>query len=217
MKTRANVDAGTRLPLPDRLPGFAAGSRARPLDGTFRESGPGVFSRQESTGFVSISGSGISINGGGARDGKAHLAAHETGEAHRRGRHVSPPAYRSRERLPVRLAVCRRHILPVVEEGRPGFPATCRGGIDAGHIGIDRVQHTRRISIQRGHSQAGLAGRADELPAQPGDEPLPGFDVRHDRLDTADNASRRCGGSYTGPHESSPCSERYMVNMRPAG
>ena len=180
----ANVDAGTRLLLPDRLPGFAAGSRARPFDGTFRESDPGVLSGEKSTGFVSIhdvssSGSSISINRGGARDGKAHL---------------SPPSSRLRERLPIHLAVRRRRILLVVEEGRLGFPATCRSGVDAGRIGIDRMQHTRRISIQRGISQTALAGRTDELPAQPSDELLPGLDVHHGRLDPAGNVSWRCGG-----------------------
>ena len=198
MPARADVDAGRRLPLPDRLPGFAAGGRARPLDGTFRESSPGVLTGQESTGFVSIlevslSGPGTSIHRGGARDRKAHLAAHETEEAHRRGRHVSPPACRLHKRLlPIRLAVRRRRLLLIVlivEEGRLGVLATCRGGIDAGYGGIDGVQHARRITIQRGHAQAALAGRADELPAQPIDEPLPGFDVHHGRLDTGGGTS----------------------------
>ena len=90
-----------------------------------------------------------------------------------------------------------RHLMqhPPHLEGRLGVFAIRRGGIDAGHGEIDGVQHARRIAIQQGHTQAALTGRADGLPAEPIDEPLPGFDVHQSRLDTAGSASWRCGGA----------------------
>ena len=83
---------------------------------------------------------------------------------------------------------------PVIEKGRLGFFMICRGGIDAGQIGFDGMQHTGRISIQRRHSQAALRSRTNELPAQPVDEPLPGFDVHHVRPDARGIVSYGRGG-----------------------
>ena len=82
-------------------------------------------------------------------------------------------------------------IVLIVEQGRLGFFVTRRRGIDAGHGGFHRVQHTRRISVQRGHSQGALTGRADELATQPFDKLLPGFDVHHFRPRAADCVSQR--------------------------
>ncbi len=159
MRARPNVDAGT--PLPDRLTRLAGTHRARPRDGTFRELRADILPELKSTRRVPVFNT--SINGSGRRDGKTHVAANVTGETHGRRRHVPSPARRLRKRPGFRLVVHERRLFLVIEEGRLGFFVTCRGGIDAGHVWVDGMQHTRRISIQRGHAQAPLAGRTNEL------------------------------------------------------
>ena len=94
---------------------------------------------------------------------------------------------------PTRHPSARRIVL-IVEQGRLGFFVTHRGGIDAGHMGFHRVQYTRRISVQRGHSQAALTGRTDELATQPFDKLLPGFYVHHFQFRAVGRVSWRNGG-----------------------
>ena len=165
MRPRANVEAGTRLP--DRFSRLARHRGTRPRDGLFREQGTGVLASLESTSLTAFPGSFIDGRGNGDRE--THVAPDEAGEANGRRRHVSTPAGRLGERALLRFTIRERRIFRVVVER----------GIDSGKAGINGVEHPRRIALQRRHPEAPLAGRTNELSAQPGHQLLPGLDVHH--------------------------------------
>ena len=190
---RANVDAGARLP--DRLSRLARHRGTRPRDGLFREQGTGVLASLESTSLTPFPGSFIDGRGNGDRE--AHVAPDEAREAHRRRWHVSTPAGRLGERAILRFTIRERRIFLVVEESRLGPFLARRSGVDAGQAGVDGVQHTRGISVQRRHPEAPLAGRTDELSAQPGHQLLPGLDVHQFQTPTKVDAARSSVASKT--------------------
>ena len=75
------------------------------------------------------------------------------------------------------------------------------------------MQHSRRISVQRGHLHALLAGRPHELVAQPRDESVPVFDVIHGisgGAGTASGCSREsiCYSSCQSPASGVACRKR---------
>ena len=145
----ASVYAGA--PVPDSIAGLVAcSSGRRPGHGALRKLGPLVQRAKESAPLVTLVVA-IMVDGGGWHDGETNIAPNEEREACRGRRDVAAPAGRLRNRLIVRRAVRGRRVILVVEEGFFGFVGPRQSRVYAGTAMFDGMQHSRRISIPRGH------------------------------------------------------------------
>ena len=192
MRPRADIDAGA--PLPDLMAQAAGRRGARPTHGLFREPSPDVLANPKPPFLLPLPG--VLVDGCGSGDRQPHVSANEAGEADRRRRNIPTPTGRLGERAILRSPIRRRRLFRVVEEHRLRFLMSCRRGIDAGEPRVDGMQHPRRVSIQRGHPEAPLLGRPDELVAQPGDELLSAFDVHRSRFNRGRRGAARMNARY---------------------